>query len=162
MAWTSPRTWVAGEVPSATTFNTHVRDNLKAVGDAWATYTPALTQWTLGNGTVSGRFLSAGKLTHYSIRLTFGSTTASGGSGILTLSLPVAAEMGSNVTAFPPVGWASLRDISAPAQRQWMAVLNGASTILIADASLTPIQATIPWTWAAGDLLVVNGTYEAA
>lgn len=28
MAWTTPRTWVAGEVPAAATFNTHVRDNL--------------------------------------------------------------------------------------------------------------------------------------
>lgn len=29
MAWTSPRTWVALEVPTAATFNTHVRDNLR-------------------------------------------------------------------------------------------------------------------------------------
>lgn len=28
MAWTTPRTWVAGEVPGDTIFNTHVRDNL--------------------------------------------------------------------------------------------------------------------------------------
>lgn len=29
MAWTTPRTWVALEVPTAAIFNTHVRDNLK-------------------------------------------------------------------------------------------------------------------------------------
>lgn len=29
MAWTDPRTWVAGEVPNAATFNTHVRDNFR-------------------------------------------------------------------------------------------------------------------------------------
>lgn len=28
MGWTSPRTWVSDEVPSATDFNTHIRDNL--------------------------------------------------------------------------------------------------------------------------------------
>lgn len=28
MAWSSPRTWVAAEVPTAAIFNTHVRDNL--------------------------------------------------------------------------------------------------------------------------------------
>jgi hypothetical protein len=28
MAWTPPRTWVDGETPGASTFNTHVRDNL--------------------------------------------------------------------------------------------------------------------------------------
>ena len=28
VAWTTPRTWVANEVPGETEFNTHVRDNL--------------------------------------------------------------------------------------------------------------------------------------
>ena len=27
MSWTTPRTWVALEVPSAAMFNTHIRDN---------------------------------------------------------------------------------------------------------------------------------------
>lgn len=31
MSWTIPRTWVAGEVPSASTMNTHVRDNIRAL-----------------------------------------------------------------------------------------------------------------------------------
>ena len=34
MGWTAPRTWVAGEVPSASVMNTHVRDNLTAL--VWA------------------------------------------------------------------------------------------------------------------------------
>jgi hypothetical protein len=29
--WTPPRTWVTGEVPTAATFNTHVRDNLNSI-----------------------------------------------------------------------------------------------------------------------------------
>lgn len=28
MSWTSPRTWVAAEIPTASTFNTHLRDQL--------------------------------------------------------------------------------------------------------------------------------------
>lgn len=40
MAWTSPRTWVAGEVVTAAELNTHVRDNLNylhdnPVGSTW-------------------------------------------------------------------------------------------------------------------------------
>ena len=27
MAWTAPRTWVAGEVPTASIMNAHLRDN---------------------------------------------------------------------------------------------------------------------------------------
>lgn len=32
MAWTAPRTWVAGEVPTAAMMNAHIRDNLLAIG----------------------------------------------------------------------------------------------------------------------------------
>ncbi len=31
MAWTAPRTWVAGEVVTAALLNTHVRDNLQVL-----------------------------------------------------------------------------------------------------------------------------------
>ncbi|GAA1790242.1 hypothetical protein GCM10009795_039930 [Nocardioides hankookensis] len=31
MAWTAPRTWVAGEIVSASMLNTHLRDNLLAL-----------------------------------------------------------------------------------------------------------------------------------
>ena len=31
MAWTTPRTWVAGELVTASIMNTHVRDNLTAL-----------------------------------------------------------------------------------------------------------------------------------
>lgn len=51
MAWTSPRTWTAGEAPTAATFNTHVRDNLNYLYDApyaavIATSTQSLTNTT--------------------------------------------------------------------------------------------------------------------
>jgi len=47
MAWTTPRTWVAGETPSASTFNTHVRDNLSWLysGDAWTNVTVFSNSW---------------------------------------------------------------------------------------------------------------------
>lgn len=32
MAWTAPRTWVVGEVATAAQLNTHLRDNLNAIG----------------------------------------------------------------------------------------------------------------------------------
>ena len=36
MAWTTPRTWVVGEVPTAAIMNTHVRDNLTHLGSTHA------------------------------------------------------------------------------------------------------------------------------
>lgn len=44
MAWTSPRTWVAGEVVTASLLNTHLRDNLLAIGSPSIPWTaPTLT-----------------------------------------------------------------------------------------------------------------------
>lgn len=37
MAWTAPRTWVTGEVVTASIMNTHVRDNFNETGPAKAT-----------------------------------------------------------------------------------------------------------------------------
>jgi hypothetical protein len=45
MAWTAPRTWVAGETVSAALMNTHVRDNLLMVDPGtWAAAT-LLNSW---------------------------------------------------------------------------------------------------------------------
>jgi hypothetical protein len=53
MAWTTPRTWVAAELVTASLFNTHIRDNENAVRDY------LLGAQDLGNNSVfsSGRFL---------------------------------------------------------------------------------------------------------
>jgi hypothetical protein len=39
MAWTTPRTWIAGELVTAALFNTHLRDNLNALPPATSTIT---------------------------------------------------------------------------------------------------------------------------
>lgn len=35
MSYTAPATWTAGEIPTATKFNTHLRDNVIALEDTW-------------------------------------------------------------------------------------------------------------------------------
>lgn len=92
MAWTSPRTWLAGEVPPAATFNTHIRDNFKAIGDPWTAWAPTITAETGTFTTVSGagRYLSAGKLTIFSLTITI--TNAGTASGGVRFPLPVTAQ----------------------------------------------------------------------
>lgn len=161
MAWTSPRTWVAGEVPTASTFNTHVRDNLKAIGDAWAAYTPTISGWTLGDGTLAGYARQAGKDVRFRIEYTVGSTDTK--SGTLAFALPVAARWAATpLTALPPIGQASLRDVSVPAGRARHVILLTSSTCQIVDESFAAVTNLVPWTWATGDLVVINGGYEAA
>jgi hypothetical protein len=60
MAWTTPRTWVDGEVPGGSTFNAHVRDNLlyllarpnqRISRDAGSSYTTTSTSFVDIDGT---------------------------------------------------------------------------------------------------------------
>lgn len=149
MAWTTPRTWVAGEVPTAATFNTHVKGNFDAIGGAWTAFTPTVQSWTLGNGTVAAAYMQAGKLVHFRIRVNWGSTTVT--AATLTLGgLPIA----THADFAAGLRWVA-RDASGPASFFGDADLLGAATAF-------NLRATTPFTWAADDYIVVTGTYEGA
>lgn len=164
MAWTSPRTWLAGEKPSAATLNTHIRDNLKAIGDAWTSYTPtwsaATTNPVLGNGTMTGRYIAAGKLIIFSISLTMGSTTTFG-SGVYTFSYPVAPfDSGNNgnagITGF---------FYDASGTKPWSQIGVGQTTTafrLLDTSSNSYSTNAFPIALANLDKIVIQGTYEAA
>jgi hypothetical protein len=68
MAWVSPRTWTAGETVTAAFMN-QLRDSLKAIGDPWTAYTPTWgssgTAPVIGNGSITGAWVSVGKLVHF-------------------------------------------------------------------------------------------------
>lgn len=158
MAWTAPRTWVASEVVTASIGNTHWRDNLKMIGDAWEAYTPTLLNWTLGNGTLTGKRMLAGKWVRFSIELTLGSTSTTAGN--LRFAAPATPRIATDLV---PIGTAYLLDTSASARRLWVAAYTtvGGTGICPHDASGTGINATTPWTWATGDLVSINGEFES-
>lgn len=163
MAWTAPRTWVAAETVTAAIGNTHWRDNLKAIGDAWTSYTPTLTNWTLGNGTLTGRSMQAGKLVHAVAELTLGSTSTP--SGTFAVSLPVATRDSSSSAALPLNGFIGVWDSSALAFEYYVPVMSASSTtVLVArkPAAGTLLTATSPFTFATGDKVWVTLSYEAA
>lgn len=159
MAWTSPRTWVAGEKPTAATLNTHIRDNFKAIGDPWTSYTPAWTSNsvnpTLGNGTISGAYLLAGKLVIGKIKLTLGSTS-SVGSGSYRWSLPVTAGDSSDYAT----GSILYNDASGS---KYAATAGLVSNTTIAgwqnSGALTASNPVVP---ANGDIYTIEFCYEAA
>ena len=156
MAWTAPRTWVAGETLTAALLNTHVRDNLTAL-TTWDAWTPTLSgSWTLGNGTLTGSVIQADSLIIARLTFTFGSTTSP--SGALVFTLPATAVAATGM----PLGWAGLVDTSAGA-RYFRTVVQTATTgIQFADLSDTRVTNTVPFTWATGDTLQAQFVYEAA
>jgi len=127
----------------------------------WSAYTPTLggTGWALGNGTVTGRYSHQGNVIAFAINLVFGSTTTAGSSpNALTLSLPVTrtvtSVLASGVASDVSTGNAhyigGFFDNSLGAFAPY--TKNGTTT-------LTSIFNNTPFSWAAGDFLLIEGLY---
>lgn len=163
MAWNTPSTWLSGAVLTAAQLNAQLRDNMKAIGDPWTSYTPTWTTTgtapTLGNGTWDAKYCLPGKLAHFAIVLTWGSTT-NGGSGQWKISLPFTPRL-SRATF-----WGELLDAGVaarPAAAVWDVTAGAALTINHqTDASQAQVTATAPFTWGNGDRLYIAGTCEVA
>lgn len=165
MAWTTPRTWSTGELVTAAVLNTHVRDNLNAIGNPWTAYTPSWTAATtnpsLGNGTATGAYIQAGKLVVFRARIVMGSTTTYG-SGQYSISLPTTAASGM----FQIILAEAL--VSGSAYRVTGRVTSGGSSALLycdpttAGNALRNVTASTPAAFGSGSELGIYGLYEAA
>lgn len=161
MAWTSPRTWVSGEVPTATVFNTHVRDNLKAIGDPWTAYTPSLTGsgTTQGNASLTGAYVARGKTIDFWAMATLGSTSVIGSQ--VRLLLPFTAKATNQIG-----GLYGMFTNSGANFYLALPFLASTSTFGLAvigtNGAAAATSATVPFTWSTNDIILASGTYEAA
>jgi hypothetical protein len=129
---------------------------------AWQTYTPVLAGagWAIGNGTITGSYIRIGKTVHFRIVITFGSTsTYAAANPTITYPIAAAASTQANIRC-------ELFDTSANDRR--LGTTYPASTTTLFPCSLGTNNAIIlltntsPWTWATGDVILIQGTYEAA
>lgn len=155
---TAPRTWVASEVVTAAMMNTEVRDAFTGIQAVWTTYTPTITGWTQGNGTVAGRYMQIGKTIKVRIKFTFGSTSVASGS--INFSDPVAAA--SDYVTHDTVGGCHLFDTSAAAHQHGLTIMVGTGAFSVLTNADALLGATVPWTWATGDTIFLQAAYEAA
>jgi len=127
----------------------------------WTTYTPTLTNITLGNGTVTARYQQIGKTINVFFRLVWGSTTSC--STFPHFSLPV-----NNAYNSYNVGEAYLRDVSAGAYYYGRSFIeSNVCYLMVSNVAGTypfeaSVQSTIPATWAVNDVWTTIATYEAA
>jgi len=132
---------------------------------AWQTWTPTLTNLTIGNGALgSNRYIQIGKTVHFSLNILFGTTTSM--STAPKFTLPVTARSVSNF----PWGIANYLDNSAgnltyigqvtfdSTTVARLAVTNASATY----ATIESVTATVPFTWAVSDSINIFGSYEAA
>ncbi len=160
----TPRTWVASENVTATIMNADVRDPLTAASSAWQSYTPAITGFTQGNGTVTGAYQRFGKDIRFRASLTFGTTTTAASSGCI-FSLPVtaiAAMAGSSFTAGLSGGYVDTGTGAYTAHCRWESTTTVGLYIHGTNGLRTNFSTTSPFTWTTGDTLNIAGFYEAA
>jgi hypothetical protein len=132
-----------------------------AIVGAWAAYTPTLTNWTLGNGTLVGKYAQIGKSIHVRVELTLGSTSTMSGSLIISTPVTRAPLPGGYVA----VGTCSMRDVSAPANHIGVATLSGGDFVLGTsgtNGAIAFVSGGSPFTFASGDIVTLHATYEAA
>lgn len=160
---------VYGEQPSTAKWNilgtndAHIYNFLGA-NVAWQSWTPTLTNLTIGNGTLTCAYTQVGKTVIGRFTVLFGTTTSMG--TIPTFSLPVTAS--STTFTGGCQGMVMLKDANAGS---FLGVLFATSTTVMAiyayNASSTyaltaNITSTVPFTWATNDYIAGMFSYEAA
>jgi hypothetical protein len=130
---------------------------------AYSAWTPTVTNLTLGNGTLSGRFVQIGKFVHATLSLTWGSTTSATGS-TLEFSPPVTIATPNNTY----IGTARILDNGVQNYPGMVLVLTNAKLVVFAQyvantwSEASNITNTSPFTWTTSDNISFSITYEAA
>lgn len=147
-------TWVAGNVLTAAQLNTYLPQ-------AWTPYTPTLsgTGVTQGNSARSGAYLARGKAVDFWAKVTLGGTTVIGSS--IVVSLPTAAAGTDRVVTL----YGTFTDTGSNVYRAFP-FLASTSTVQLSvigtNGAATATSSTVPFTWAATDVIYVGGTYEVS
>lgn len=155
MAWTAPRTWVAGEVVTAALMNTHVRDNLKAFGDPWTSYTPVLSSngTQPATSTAQGGYILTGKWCQFWARMVI----SDGGTGTYEVTFPVTAAR-----VYTPGICGHFLDVSAVVTYAITAVNFSTTEFRMAIGAGGFVGQTVPVTVGSTDQIVVGGAFETA
>jgi len=169
MAWQDPDSYTAGQVLTAASLN-KISGNLDAIGDAWTSYTPALTNLTLGTGgTVNGYYVQAGKFVWVDIVAVLGSSGFSVSNNPefgLPNSTTFAAHYTTNVST---VGSALVVDQVALSRYQGYVRVQSSSAVAVGLANVSGayvatsgVTSTVPFTWGAADEFHLHFWYESA
>jgi hypothetical protein len=151
---------VGNKISAATFWNGQVRDLILGFG-AHTAYTPTITGFTQGNGTVAGRYTQIGKWVWFEATFTFGTTSAAA-TAAPTCSLPVTASATATSTSlthglFVDTGVNTYRAIgSLVSTTTCGAYINGTSGLY------TNCTTTTPFTWGSTDVVCWTGIYAAA
>lgn len=129
------------------------------VDKTWQTWTPVLTGMT---GTVTkARYIQIGKFVSFAIEITV--STIAGSTNLFSLPVPMA----HGAERMPLSGFGSDTGVGTYVLPGWYDFATNTVRIMTTksaanDFRLVDISPTGPFTWAAGDVIRFNGSYEAS
>lgn len=137
---------------------------------SWQSWTPTWTNLTIGNATVTGKYIQIGKTVTFTLSVTLGSSTTVSTSPTFTLPVTAAgtSTYPSDALGLLPIGHLIIHDASAAVFVGYTAINSATTGLLLAyDASAsilrgTSASSTTPMSWTAGDKILITATYEAA
>lgn len=137
-------------------------------GWSYSTWSISWTNFSLGNGTVTSKYIQTGKMVEAHVTIVSGSTTSV--SGAIQLSLPVTSVSYAGTAFVPILGSAIYYDASAgtlfTGASCWGSTTTAAFRALnvsaVTYANWLNTSASIPMSWAVNDELHCQFTYEAA
>jgi len=129
---------------------------------AWTSFVPTWTNFTVSGSTVDAKYTRIGKMIDFKIKLTVGGGNTPSGS--VSVSLPITA-ITHGTTPFFNIGQGSAND-GGSVVYPLSPCLSDVNTVAVfafdASAVYTFVNATVPFTWANTDILMLSGRYEAA
>lgn len=135
---------------------------------SWTSYSPTITAdgggFSLGNGTLTGRYKQLGKIVFFSLKFVFGSTS-SGGTGHWNFSLPVTAY-DSNFSFSASILDDGIAWYGGIANGNYTGSTTTFAVITPNTSSSSTTWVSVgnggPFTWGTSDNITISGSYEAA
>jgi hypothetical protein len=147
----NPFPFTAGQVLTAAELN--------GIGEAATSFTPAITNYTRGNGTSVAGYVQVNKLVYVFVRETLGSTSSI--TGAMGLTLPINAAAVNRLSGYCALGDAgnlTFVGFIRPSAGSSVAIeaVNAAGTY----AYSASVSSTVPFTWVTTDFFQFALTYE--
>lgn len=133
---------------------------------SWTTFTPSFTNLTVGNATLTGKYLNINKTCIFYVQVVFGTTTSVGTAATLTLPVSAASIAASQGGIYN----VSIQDSGIGTYIGSTQVLNNTATTLRwggvnAGSTYATYQETtssVPASWGQYDAIYISGMYEVA
>lgn len=157
---------IAKVVTSASNVTSSFDMRTIALNNAWRSWTPTFTNFSLGNGTVDyAKYTVIGKTVHFRIQVTLGTTSAMGSAPYFTTPLNLAAYPSANSNI---AGNASMTQtgtaffIGILRYQAINALTFEAHSVSGSYVRATTVTGVVPFTWANTHVWSAAGSYEAA